>query len=159
MSREIKAVCVVAKPPRDNPQSGGVLVPVRFRYKVRDHMKGREYYDINRGIDHVLVSGGLVPVIYPLRPGDVFSVNGVEVLMVWEDTAKRRRCAPVIHALEVMLSNGERHSVTGEQAEEIKGLRPLPPAKSDTDIDNDPLVIRLREVMRAAYPDWRPDYG
>ncbi|GDQ31396.1 hypothetical protein BvCmsNSP039_02158 [Escherichia coli] len=154
MSREIKAVCVVAKPPRDNPQSGGVLVPVRFRYKVRDHMKGREYYDINRGIDHVLVSGGLVPVIYPLRLGDVFAVAGVEVLVVWEDTAKRRRCAPVIHALEVMLSNGGRHSVTGEQAKEIKGLRPLPPAKSDTDIDNDPLVIRLREVMRAACPDY-----
>ncbi|EHU3914823.1 hypothetical protein KY591_000943 [Escherichia coli] len=100
-----------------------------------------------------------MPVIYPLRPGDVFAVNGVEVLVVWEDTAKRRRCAPVIHALEVMLSNDERHSVTGEQAEEIKGLRPLPPAKSDTDIDNDPLVIRLREVMRAACPDRRPDYG
>ncbi|EHP9990129.1 hypothetical protein KQM16_002987 [Escherichia coli] len=100
-----------------------------------------------------------MPVIYPLRPGDVFAVAGVEVLVVWEDIAKRRRYAPVIHALEVMLSNGERHSVTGEQAEEIKGLRPLPPAKSDTDIDNDPLVIRLREVMRAAYPDWRPDYG
>ncbi|EGC4327945.1 hypothetical protein H9M65_001936 [Escherichia coli] len=99
-----------------------------------------------------------MPVIYPLRPGDVFSVNGVEVLTVWEDTANRQRCVPVIHALEVMLSNGERHSVTGEQAEEIKGLRPLPPAKSDTDIDNDPLVIRLREVMRAACPDWRPDW-
>ncbi|EEC8325022.1 hypothetical protein [Escherichia coli] len=102
-----------------------------------------------------------MPVIYPLRPGDVFAVAGVEVLVVWEDIAKRRRCAPVIHALEVMLSNGERHSVTGEQAEEIKGLRPLPPAKSDTDIDNDPLVIRLREVMRNANggQDWRPDYG
>ncbi|TFX12189.1 hypothetical protein DEO12_17040 [Escherichia coli] len=64
MSREIKAVCVVAKPPRDNPQSGGVLVPVRFRYKVRDHMKGREYYDINRGIDHVLVSGGAALLLF-----------------------------------------------------------------------------------------------
>ncbi|HDE7371406.1 TPA: hypothetical protein PDZ08_004425 [Escherichia coli] len=100
-----------------------------------------------------------MPVIYPLRPGNVFGVAGVETLVVWEDIAKRRRCVPVIHALEVMLSNSERHSVTGEQAEEIKGLRPLPPAKSDTDIDNDPLVIRRREVMRAAYPDWRPDYG
>ncbi|GDP78914.1 hypothetical protein BvCmsNSP072_02252 [Escherichia coli] len=159
MSREIKAVCVVAKPPRNNPQSGGVLVPVRFRYKVRDYTKGCEYHATDRGTEHVLVSGGLVPVIYPLRPGNVFGVAGVETLVVWEDTAKRRRCVPVIHALEVMLSNGERHSVTGEQAEEIKGLRPLPPAKSDTDIDNDPLVIRLREVMRAAYPDWRPDYG
>ncbi|EET6341621.1 hypothetical protein V1332_000942 [Escherichia coli] len=101
-----------------------------------------------------------MPVIYPLRPGDVFAVAGVEVLVVWEDTAKRRRCAPVIHALEVILSNGERHSVTGEQAEEIKGLRPLPPAKSDTDIDNDPLVTRLREVMRDANggQDWRPDW-
>ncbi|HFO2626511.1 TPA: hypothetical protein ACHJID_004359 [Escherichia coli] len=102
-----------------------------------------------------------MPVIYPLRPGDVFGVAGVEVLVVWEDIAKRRRCVPVIHALEVMLSNGERHSVTDEQAEEIKGLRPLPPAKSDTDIDNDPLVTKLREVMRAANgeQDWRPDYG
>ncbi|KLH05865.1 hypothetical protein WQ71_07350 [Escherichia coli] len=154
MSREIKSVCVVAKPPRHNTQSGGVLVPVRFRYKVRDYTKGCEYHATDRGTEHVLVSGGLVPVIYPLRPGDVFAVAGVEVLVVWEDTAKRRRCAPVIHALEVMLSNGGRHSVTGEQAKEIKGLRPLPPAKSDTDIDNDPLVIRLREVMRAACPDY-----
>ncbi|TFW88424.1 hypothetical protein DEO18_03505 [Escherichia coli] len=161
MSREIKSVCVVAKPPRHNPQSGGVLVPVRFRYKVRDYTKGCEYHATDRGTEHVLVSGGLVPVIYPLRPGDVFAVAGVEVLVVWEDIAKRRRCAPVIHALEVMLSNGERHSVTGEQAEEIKGLRPLPPAKSDTDIDNDPLVIRLREIMRHANggQDWWPDYG
>ncbi len=161
MSREIKAVCVVAKPPRHNPQSGGVSVPVRFRYKVRDYTKGCEYHATDRGTEHVLVSGGLVPVIYPLRPGDVFAVAGVEVLVVWEDIAKRRRCAPVIHALEVMLSNGERHSVTGEQAEEIKGLRPLPPAKSNTDIDNDPLVIRLREIMRRANggQDWRPDYG
>ncbi|EFA1011484.1 hypothetical protein E9B26_002211 [Escherichia coli] len=100
-----------------------------------------------------------MPVIYPLRPGDVFGVAGVEVLVVWEDTAKRRHCVTVIHALEVILSNGERHSVTDEQAEEIKGLRPLPPAKSDTDIDNDPLVTKLREVMRDACPDWRPDYG
>ncbi|EER3271805.1 hypothetical protein F9I80_002405 [Escherichia coli] len=102
-----------------------------------------------------------MPVIYPLRPGDVFGVAGVEVLVIWEGRAKRRRCVPVIHALEVMLSNGERHSVTGEQAEETKGLRPLPPAKSDTDIDNDPLVIRLRETMRRANggQDWRPDYG
>ncbi|EEV0616173.1 hypothetical protein EYZ29_005055 [Escherichia coli] len=102
-----------------------------------------------------------MPVIYPLRPGDVFAVAGVEVLVVWEGIAKRRRCAPVIHALEVMLSNGERHSVTGEQAEEIKGLRPLPPAKSDTGIDNDPLVIRLRETMRHANggQNWWPDYG
>ncbi|GDQ28900.1 hypothetical protein BvCmsNSP039_01849 [Escherichia coli] len=160
MSREIKSVCVVVKPPRHNPQSGGVLVPVRFRYKVRDCTKGCEYHVANRGIEHVLVSGALVPVIYPLRPGDVFAVAGVEVLVVWEDTAKRRRCAPVIHALEVILSNGERHSVTDEQAEEIKGLRPLPPAKSDTDIDNDPLVTRLREVMRDANggQDWRPDW-
>lgn len=161
MSREIKSVCVVAKPPRHNSQSGGVLVPVRFRYKVRDYTKGCEYHATDRGTEHVLVSGGLVPVIYPLRPGDVFAVAGVEVLVVWEDIAKRRRCAPVIHALEVMLSNGERHSVTGEQAEEIKGLRPLPPAKYDTDIDNDPLVIRLRETMRHANggQDWWPDYG
>lgn len=161
MSREIKAVCVVAKPPRHNPQSGGVLVPVRFRYKVRDYTKGCEYHVANRGIEHVLVSGGLVPVIYPLRPGDVFGVAGVEMLVVWEDIAKRRHCVTVIHALEVILSNGERHSVTDEQAEEIKGLRPLPPAKSDTDIDNDPLVIRLRETMRRENggQDWRPDYG
>lgn len=161
MSREIKSVCVVAKPPRHNSQSGGVLVPVRFRYKVRDYTKGCEYHATDRGTEHVLVSGGLVPVIYPLRPGDVFAVAGVEVLVVWGDIAKRRRCAPVIHALEVMLSNGERHSVTGEQAEEIKGLRPLPPAKPDTDIDNDPLVIRLRETMRHANggQDWWPDCG
>lgn len=159
MSREIKAVCVVAKPPRHNQQSGGVLVPVRFRYKVRDYTKGCEYHVANRGIEHVLVSGGLVPVIYPLRPGDAFGVAGVEVLVVWEDTAKRRHCVTVIHALEVILSNGERRSVTDEQAEEIKGLRPLPPAKSDTAIDDDPLVIRLRETMRDACPDWRPDYG
>lgn len=162
MSREIKAVCVVAKPPRNNPQSGGVLVPVRFRYKVRDYTKGSEYYDASRRIEHVLVSGGLVPVIYPLRPGDVFAVAGVEVLVVWEGTANRQRCAPVIHALEVMLSNGERHSVTGEQAEEIKGLRPLPPAKANTDTDNDPLVTKLREYMREVIrrecPDWRPDW-
>lgn len=155
MSREIKAVCVVAKPPRHNPQSGGVLVPVRFRYKVRDYTKGCEYHVVDRGIGHVMVSGGLVPVIYPLRPGDVFGVAGVEVRVVWEDIAKRRHCVTVIHALEVILSNGERRSVTDEQAEEIKGLRPLPPAKSDTDVDNDPLVIRLRD----ACPDWRPDYG
>ncbi|EIL1428041.1 hypothetical protein LLB57_002128 [Escherichia coli] len=96
-----------------------------------------------------------MPVIYPLRPGDVFGVAGVEVRVVWEDIAKRRHCVTVIHALEVILSNGERRSVTDEQAEEIKGLRPLPPAKSDTDVDNDPLVIRLRD----ACPDWRPDYG
>ncbi|MBB7519376.1 hypothetical protein HEM45_022275 [Escherichia coli] len=159
MSREIKAVCVVAKPPRHNPQSGGVLVPVRFRYKVRDYTKGCEYHATDRGIEHVLVSGGLVPVIYPLRPGDVFGVAGVEMWVVWEDIAKLRHCVTVIHALEVILSNGERRSVTDEQAEEIKGLRPLPPAKSDTDIDNDPLVIRLRGVMHDACPDWRPDYG
>lgn len=158
MSREIKAVCVVAKPPRHNPQSGGVLVPVRFRYKVRDYTKGCEYHATDRGIEHVLVSGGLVPVIYPLRPGDVFGVAGVEMWVVWEDIAKPRHCVTVIHALEVILSNGERRSVTDEQAEEIKGLRPLPPAKSDTDIDNDPLVIRLRGVMHDACPDWRPDW-
>lgn len=158
MSREIKAVCVVAKPPRNNPQSGGVLVPVRFRYKVRDYTKGSEYYDASRGIEHVLVSGGLVPVIYPLRPGDVFAVAGVEVLVVWEDTAKQQRCAPVIHALEVMLSNGERHSVTGEQAEEIKGLRPLPPARADTDTDIDPLVTAMRDFIRREYPDWPSDW-
>lgn len=158
MSREIKAVCVVAKPPRHNPQSGGVLVPVRFRYKVRDYTKGCEYHATDRGIEHVLVSGGLVPVIYPLRPGDVFGVAGVEMWVVWEDIAKLRHCVTVIHALEVILSNGERRSVTDEQAEEIKGLRPLPPAKSDTDIDNDPLVIRLRGVMHDACPDWRPDW-
>lgn len=76
MSREIKAVCVVAKPPRHNPQSGGVLVPVRFRYKVRDYTKGCEYHATDRGTEHVLVSGDLVPVIYPLRPGDVFGVAG-----------------------------------------------------------------------------------
>lgn len=106
MSREIKAVCVVAKPPRHNPQSGGVLVPVRFRYKVRDYTKGCEYHAADRGTEHVLVSGGLVPVIYPLRPGDVFGVAGVEMLVVWADTAKRRHCVTVIHALEVILSNG-----------------------------------------------------
>ncbi|HFP4427368.1 TPA: hypothetical protein ACHGKB_001387 [Escherichia coli] len=99
-----------------------------------------------------------MPVIYPLRPGDVFAVAGVEVLVVWEDMAKRQRCAPVIHALEVMLSNGERHSVTGERAEEIKGLRPLPPARAVTDTDNDPLVTELREVIRRECPDWRPDW-
>lgn len=148
MSREIKAVCVVAKPPRHNPQSGGVLVPVRFRYKVRDYTKGCEYHVADRGIEHVMVSGGLVPVIYPLRPGDVFGVAGVEVLVVWEDTAERRHCVTVIHALEVILSDGERHSVTDEQAEAIKGLRPLPHVRAG--IDNDPLVIRLREVMRNA---------
>ncbi|EEQ3360836.1 hypothetical protein ACVY3D_001219 [Escherichia coli] len=161
MSREIKAVCVVAKPPRKSPRTSGVLLPVRFRYKVRDYTKGGEYYDTNRGIEHVLVFDGLVPVICSLRPGDVFAVAGVEVLVIWEGRAKRRRCVPVIHALEVMLSNGERHSETRESAEETKGLRPLPPAKSDTDIDNDPLVIRLREIMRRANggQDWRPDYG
>lgn len=84
MSREIKAVCVVAKPPRDNPQSGGVLVPVRFRYKVRDYTKGCEYHATDRGTERVLVSGGLVPVIYPLRPGNVFGVAGVETLVVWK---------------------------------------------------------------------------
>ncbi|EES3625596.1 TPA: hypothetical protein IBF90_004843 [Escherichia coli] len=89
----------------------------------------------------------------------MFAVAGVEVLVIWEGRANRQRCVPVIHALEVMLSNGERHSETREQAEETKGLRPLPPAKAGTDIDNDPFVTRLREVMRAACPDWRPDYG
>lgn len=68
MSREIKSVCVVAKPPRHNPQSGGVLVPVRFRYKVRDYTKGCEYHATDRGTEHVLVSGGLVPVIYLFAP-------------------------------------------------------------------------------------------
>lgn len=161
MSREIKAVCVVARPLRKSP-SGGVLIPVRFRYKVRDYTKGGEYYDANRGIEHVLVSGDLIPAIYSLRPGDVFAVAGVEVLVVWEGRAKRQRLVHVVHALEVMFSNGERHSIDGEQAEGIKGLRPLPPARADTDTDNDPLVTELREYMREVIrrecPDWRPDW-
>ncbi|MEB7738485.1 hypothetical protein NGB58_04220 [Escherichia coli] len=145
---EREDVCVVAKPPRVVPHTGRVLVPVRFRYKVRDYVTGQEHHYICRGVGYVLASGSLVPVVNSLRPGDVFAVDGVEVQMAWGDTAKQQHTAHMVHALEVVCSNGERHSVTDEQAEAIKGWHS---AQTCTDPDNDPFVIFRREIMRDVY--------